>query len=160
MSSAAVVCLIIGVCFSVLMTLSAGSSPQGVPQASECAPINLGYLVGDDHVTFSRGCYHSGPGHYVFSGSTLVNFRGEINWELWARDGSAKQIIVACAKIALQRGAPMFGVEYYGECYTGAEPDLSQGKVTPADGCSTLCPYDVGAANAVYVYDLFEWYKP
>ena len=126
--------------------------------ASVCSPINLGYLIGEDHVTFSRGCYHSRGQHQVFPTSSLVSFRGHIDWDLWQREGSAKQIIVECAKMAIQRGAPSFGVEFYGECYTGDQPDISQGQVTPADDCNRLCFFDVGAANAMVVYDVFEWY--
>ncbi|RUS69985.1 hypothetical protein EGW08_022251 [Elysia chlorotica] len=162
--SSAVVCLL--VTYSLMMTARASSAPLDsvfgallVPdQGSECTPVKLGYEVGDTHVAFPRGCYNSKDGHKIFPKNSVVNLRDDIDWGRWIFDGSAKQIIVMCAKIALQRGDPMFGVEFFGECYTGAQPDLSQGQVTPADGCIRFCSNDVGASGSTFVYDLYEWY--
>ncbi|GFS15075.1 Pod-EPPT protein [Elysia marginata] len=146
--------LILTGCFPLMI-----SSTSIIPDVG-CAPVNVGYQVGEDHVAFSRGCYHSGGSHKLFPATAdpMVNFRGQIDWALWGEQGSGKQVIVKCAQTALERGAPSFGIEFYGECYTGSDADLSLGEVTEADGCSQLCGGDTGAANVVFVFDLFEWY--
>ncbi|GFO26583.1 hypothetical protein PoB_005308800 [Plakobranchus ocellatus] len=149
--------LAVSVYLLLVVFIDATVSQTTMPTYAECPSVNPGYIVDDNHVTLSAGCYHSMGSHRVFPAVNRVNFRGEIDWDLWEAAGSAEQIIVKCAKTALDRRFYSFGVEFYGECDMGDTPDLTQGKVTPADGCQK-CSYDVGGANAAVVYHIFRWY--
>ena len=83
-----------------------------------------------------------------------VSLRHQIDWDLWNRVGHAGDIIKKCGELAIQKGVQFFGVEFYGECFFGEFPDISQGEVTPADGCDMHCEWDVGGPYAMVVYNV------
>ena len=87
----------------------------------------------------------------------MVNFRQEIDWDLWTSHGSARAMVKKCGMVALARGAAYFGVEFYGECYYGDDPNFAQRKVTLDDDCETLCGLDVGGPSAMVVYKIEHW---
>ncbi|GFO34125.1 hypothetical protein PoB_006063000 [Plakobranchus ocellatus] len=107
---------------------------------------------GNACIAFFDGCYHNTGPDYVLPKSSLVNLRGTIDWQKWTTAGNAADLIIRCAKLAVQKNKQYFGVEFYGECYFGDSPDQSQPKVTVQDGCDKFCAYDVGGANAIVLY--------
>ena len=48
----------------------------------------------------------------------------------------------ACAEIAKERGLPVFGIQYYGECWSGLDAENTYNK------------YGVGGEGTNYVYNI------
>lgn len=73
----------------------------------------------------------------------LKNFRSQIDWY------NLNKIINACAKQAKENGYLYFGVQFYGECWSGPLAHMTYNK----DGPSTECIAGVGKgfANSVYM---------
>ena len=53
-----------------------------------------------------------------------------------------------CALLAKKKNYKYFGVQGFGECWSGPSADTSYSK----DGKSLQCSNGVGKANAIYVY--------
>ena len=73
----------------------------------------------------------------------IKNFRGGLDWH------NLNKTIDACAEQAKKKGYLYFGLQFYGECWSGPHAHLTYDQ----DGNSTKCIYGVGQrrANAVYM---------
>ena len=74
----------------------------------------------------------------------LENFRGNIDWT------DMTKIVRACAEIAKDRGLRVFGIQYYGECWSGLDAENTYNKY----GLSGNCWNGVGEGGAYYVYKI------
>ena len=74
---------------------------------------------------------------------TLVaNLRGQIDWL------HMEKTVEACAELVHKKGWPYFGLQFYGECWSGANGNYSK------YGKSNDCWSGVGKINANYVYEM------
>lgn len=77
----------------------------------------------------------------------VANLRDEIDWY------NLNKTIHACAKKVDQHcGWTYFGVQFYGECWSGA----NGGETYNKHGSSAACVQGVGKENTNYVYRLIE----
>ena len=60
------------------------------------------------------------------------------------------KIVRACAEIAKDRGLRVFGIQYYGECWSG----LDAGNTYNKYGLSANCRNGVGMKGTNYVYKI------
>lgn len=75
----------------------------------------------------------------------IKNFRGgRIDWK------NLNNTIKACAKEALKKGYQYFGLQFYGECWSGPEANSTYDR----DGTSKRCSRGVGERRANFVYKL------
>ncbi|GFN85150.1 hypothetical protein PoB_001165600 [Plakobranchus ocellatus] len=141
---------------TVLAVCSVAALAQTTAQTpiKECESVHIGYRVDDKHWGIFGGCYHSkGVKGGVFPRTTIVNFKLQIDWWPWIQKDHGGDIIQKCGQEAVKKGYAYFGLQYYGDCYMGNTPDLSQGLVTSAD-CDKKCIWDVGAIDTMVVYKL------
>lgn len=75
----------------------------------------------------------------------IKNFRGgQIDWR------NLNNTIEACAKEALKKKYLYFGLQFYGECWSGPQAHLTYDR----DGESKRCTRGVGKRSANFVYML------
>ncbi|CAH3159405.1 unnamed protein product [Pocillopora meandrina] len=74
----------------------------------------------------------------------LKNFRGNIDWT------DSTKVVRACAEIAKERGLPVFGIQYYTECWTGLDAENTYNMYGPSGNCWN----GVGKRRANYVYNM------
>ena len=73
----------------------------------------------------------------------LKNFRGKtFDWLNY------NNTIMKCALLAKAKNYKYFGLQFYGECWSGPSADSSFSK----DGKSPQCDSGVGKSNAIFVY--------
>lgn len=77
----------------------------------------------------------------------IDNFRSVLVNNPLTKD-TAALIVSKCAKIASKRGFNTFGIQYYGECWSGPTANMTYSK----DGISSDCQHKVGLQNSNYVY--------
>lgn len=72
----------------------------------------------------------------------FANFRSSIDWS------NVNETVKQCADAADKNGYRWFGVQYYGECWSGPSAEVTYNK----HGMSTNCASGIGKdfANAVY----------
>ena len=58
------------------------------------------------------------------------------------------KIVRACAEIAKERGLSVFGIQYYGECWSGLDAENMYNKYGPSGNCEN----GVGKKGTNYVY--------
>ena len=61
---------------------------------------------------------------------------------------SFNNTIMKCALLAKKKNYKYFGLQEFGQCWSGPSGDSSYAK----DGKSLQCSYGLGKANALYVY--------
>lgn len=74
------------------------------------------------------------------------NLGGKNIWVYW--EGNMSYVIQLCAEEAFRQGYTMFGMQYYGECWSGKDPEKYYNK----EGKSRNCINGVGKAYTNYVY--------
>ena len=74
----------------------------------------------------------------------LKTFRGNIDWT------DMTKIVRACAEITKKRDLRVFGIQYYGECWSGLDAEHTYNKY----GLSGNCWNGVGKGGAYYVYKI------
>ena len=60
------------------------------------------------------------------------------------------KIVRACAQIAKERGLPVFGIQDYGECWSGLDAENTYNKYGPSGNCEN----GVGKEGTNYVYKI------
>jgi len=74
----------------------------------------------------------------------VKNFRGKDLWK-----GFPDRVIQACAEEAFKQGfTSLFGIQFYGECYSSKTAESKYNKYRRSKNCA----YGVGKANANFVY--------
>lgn len=72
----------------------------------------------------------------------IANFRSEItNWS------NFEEIIKSCSKLSRQKGYRYFGIQFYGECWSGEHVEFD------GEGFSLRCVSGVGKAGSNFVYE-------
>ncbi|KAK3728246.1 hypothetical protein QZH41_019613, partial [Actinostola sp. cb2023] len=92
------------------------------------------------------GCYRDSKDARLLP-ELIVNYRtngGALDW-INLNDS----VVKPCAKVAIDKGYEYFGVEFYGECWSG--PKGSEASIT-IDKISTDCVSGVGKALTIMVY--------
>ncbi|XP_068751837.1 uncharacterized protein [Montipora capricornis] len=90
---------------------------------------------------------------------SLAIYSGQsIDWRNW--DSYMPEFACRCAEIAKEKGHNTFGVQFYGECWSGSQSEVTYGKLGISTNCVDKCfepckpfkPFCAGAnfANAVY----------
>ena len=81
--------------------------------------------------------------------TSLQNFRGVINWY------DMTSTLNACASLAFSFAGvyDSFGVEFYGECYGGADVNLSTFTAITATQCTSQTYHGTGGSNIMCVYE-------
>ena len=74
----------------------------------------------------------------------LKSFRANIDWT------DMTKIVRACAQIAKERGFPVFGIQYYGECWSGLDAENTYNNYGPSGDCWN----GVGKEGTNYVYKI------
>ena len=74
----------------------------------------------------------------------LKNFRGNIDWN------DMTKIVRACAEIVKERGLSVFGIMFYGECWSGLDAENTYNKYGPSGNCEN----GVGKERTNYVYKI------
>ncbi|KAL9987366.1 hypothetical protein ACROYT_G001660 [Oculina patagonica] len=74
----------------------------------------------------------------------LKSFRGNIDWNNMAK------VVQACADITHERGLVTFGIQFYGECWSG----VNASETYDMHGPSKNCWSGVGKEGSYYVYKL------
>ena len=77
----------------------------------------------------------------------LKSFRGNIDWT------DMTKTVRACSEIAKERGLPVFGISFYGECWSGLDAENTYNKYGPSGNCWN----GVGKEETNYVYKI--WVK-
>lgn len=72
----------------------------------------------------------------------IANFRGDIDWR------NLNNTITKCARKVSEKGLGYFGLQFYGECWSGVNAHRTYNK----QGTSTRCIYGVGRRRANFVY--------
>jgi len=91
----------------------------------------------------SLGCFNDGNPRAL--PELLENFRGKkIDWT------NMPKIVQACAEVAHERGLQTFGLQFYGECWSGVNGSSTYDMYGP----STKCWSGVGKEGSYYVYKL------
>ena len=88
----------------------------------------------------SLGCFKDGTPRAL--PELLENFRKNIDWMNMAK------IVQACAEVAHARGLQTFGLQFYGECWSGVHGSNTYDMYGP----STNCWSGVGKEGSYYVY--------
>ncbi|KAK3766393.1 hypothetical protein RRG08_056067 [Elysia crispata] len=146
---------------ALALVLVLPEAATGQPAVSGCPTNFPGYHVDKDNEAQPEGCFHTTKGGQVFPAASLQDFTSTVDKKAWGKRGDAKDIIKKCGEEAVKNGAKYFGLQSFGECYYGNTPDLSVQEVTPADGCDTLCKWDVGGQGAIVVYEVVpKTFKP
>lgn len=74
----------------------------------------------------------------------LADLRNDIDWY------NINKTIDKCSRLANENEYQYFGVQFYGECWSGQQPRYDK------DGKSQKCVAGVGRAGANYVYKLVK----
>ena len=93
----------------------------------------------------SLGCFKDGTPRAL--PLLLKNFRVNIDWT------DMTKTVRACAEIAKERGHLVFGIQYYGECWSGPDTEDTYNKYGPSGNCWN----GVGKEGTNYVYKI--WVK-
>ena len=72
----------------------------------------------------------------------IANFRGHIDWR------NLNNTIAECARRTSEKGLSHFGLQFYGECWSGVNAYRTYNK----QGNSSKCIYGVGKKKANFVY--------
>ena len=76
----------------------------------------------------------------------VANLRQDIVWT------DLNRTIIECGRIVNEIGFHYFGVQFYGECWSGKDAEVNFNK----QGKSGRCIYGVGKGHANFVYALVE----
>ena len=76
----------------------------------------------------------------------IASFRGHIDWL------NLNNTIAECARKASEKGFGYFGLQFYGECWSGVDAHRTYHK----QGTSTKCIYGVGRKKSNFVYALVK----
>ena len=90
------------------------------------------------------GCFKDKMKHPRPLPDLIKNFRGHLDWK------NLNKTIDACAKEAENKGYLYFGLQFYGECWSGPKAHLTYDR----DGSSKNCILHVGKQRANFVYML------
>ena len=90
----------------------------------------------------SLGCFKDGTPHAL--PLLLKSFRNNIDWN------DMTKIVRACAEIAKERGLPIFGIQFYGECWSGLDAENTYNKYGPSGNCWN----GVGKKGTYHVYKI------
>ena len=66
------------------------------------------------------------------------------------------QVVTKCAQSTSRRRWSVFGLQYYGECWSGENALTTYNKSGESDRCSSSGATSVGKINANYVYGFVE----
>ena len=88
----------------------------------------------------SLGCFKDGTPRAL--PELLENFRKNIDWMNMAK------IVQACAEVAHARGLQTFGLQFYGECWSGVHGSSTYDTYGPSKNCWS----GVGKEGSYYVY--------
>lgn len=72
----------------------------------------------------------------------VANFRGNIDWH------NLNKTVLECARRVNSKGFRYFGIQFYGECWSGENAELTYNK----QGTSKNCFRGLGERNANFVY--------
>lgn len=78
----------------------------------------------------------------------VKNYRWPVQLD-WTK---LNKTIEACAREVRKKDYKYFGLQFYGECWSGPRAQYTYNE----DGISTRCAAGVGFANANYVYKFVE----
>ena len=90
----------------------------------------------------SLGCFRDDTPHAL--PVLLKSFRGNIDWNNMAK------IVQACAEITHERSLSTFGIQFYGECWSGANASKTYDMYGPSKNCWS----GVGKEGSYHVYKL------
>lgn len=90
----------------------------------------------------SLGCFRDDSPHAL--PMLLKSFRGNIDWNNMAK------IVQACAEITHERGLLTFGIQFYGECWSGVNASKTYDMYGPSKNCWS----GVGKKGSYHVYKL------
>ena len=90
----------------------------------------------------SLGCFKDGTPRAL--PELLENFRKNIDWTNMAKT------VQACAEAALERGLQTFGLQFYGECWSGVNGSNTYHMYGPSKNCWS----GVGKEGSYYVYKI------
>ena len=90
----------------------------------------------------SLGCFNDGTPRAL--PELLESFRKNIDWMNMAK------IVQACAEVAYERGLQTFGLQFYGECWSGVNGSNTYDMYGPSKQCWS----GVGKEGSYYVYKL------
>lgn len=88
------------------------------------------------------GCFRDGGRNPRPLSTLLADLRNKIDWY------NLNKTIDECSRLADKKGFNVFGVQFYGECWSGKGAEFSYGK----DGKANKCVAGVGQERANYVY--------
>lgn len=118
------------------------------------AASNFVYKIGSPEVLpalpamIKLGCYKDDIVEPRPLPSYLGSFRDFIVW----KDLNFDNIVTKCAQATRRRNWKVFGIQYYGECWSGENSDVTFNRA----GESNSCLYDVGELNANFVYAMIN----
>lgn len=92
------------------------------------------------------GCFRDGGRRPRPLPKLIANFRGDIDWL------NLNNTIAECARRVSEKGFRYFGLQFYGECWSGMNAHRTYNK----QGTSTRCIYGVGRKKANFVYAFEE----
>ncbi|RUS87833.1 hypothetical protein EGW08_004432 [Elysia chlorotica] len=118
-----------------------------------CPAISAGYFIDDTHWAWNMGCYAQSSASHVLPLGNVDNQSSKTNFVAYRAAGHAGDMVKICGQIAIQNGASFFGVENYGYCYYGNQPDKSDGEVacTPQK-----CIFDIGTKEHIVLYKVMD----
>ncbi|ELU17660.1 hypothetical protein CAPTEDRAFT_204251 [Capitella teleta] len=114
------------------------------------AGLGQGWLTGDADYAYRvaadpytpMGCY----GHNPNILNMRIDFRPMLQGS-WNQETYLK-IVVRCNQVARSESAAFFGIEFYGECYTGFDAGIEYWSQGPSDSCM----FGLGEENTIFVY--------
>ena len=84
---------------------------------------------------------------FYSTSSHLISFRNEKNYDY---------LVTKCAQSTSRRRWTVFGLQYYGECWSGENAPNTYSKSGETDRCTISGVSGVGTVNDNYVYGLLE----
>ncbi|KAJ7327711.1 hypothetical protein OS493_026589 [Desmophyllum pertusum] len=77
----------------------------------------------------------------------LKDFRQEMNWN------NIEAVIELCGGLAHNKSLSYFGLQYYGQCWSGA----TAGQTYSRDGPAETCVRGVGLESTYFVYKFYDY---
>lgn len=90
----------------------------------------------------SLGCFKDGVPRAL--PLFIENFRGNIDW------ANMSKTVHACAELVQNRGLTIFGIQFYGECWSGVDSGKRYDKYGPSKDCWN----GVGKKGTNFVYKI------
>ncbi|CAH3176572.1 unnamed protein product [Porites lobata] len=127
--------------------------------------MTLVIIFGSEKVSDAEACWISYEkiGCFEDHGSRpfpqlLLNKRKIINWENW--NEFLETLVCECANVTAAAGYTYFGIQFFGECWTGENPDVAYDSGGKSNSCfgQNFLPCDAsfsscaGEENVNYVY--------